>query len=90
MHGHVPFYQLRNVEGAPRLPADYSTMLLAALVPPLWFIIMNPRVRPSADSSVLQKCSVLQTRKFSLDAWKNDNAAKCSDHAHGHALRIVL
>lgn len=45
MHGHIPFYQLRNVEGAPRLPADYSTMMLAALVPPLWFIIMNPRVQ---------------------------------------------
>eukprot|EP00892_Ulva_mutabilis_P010310 jgi/Ulvmu1/7651/UM038_0080.1 len=45
MHGHKPFYQLRNVEGAPRLPADYSTMMLAALVPPLWFSIMNPRVQ---------------------------------------------
>lgn len=45
MRGHVPFYQLRNVEGAPRLPADYSTMMLVAWLPPLWFTIMNPRVR---------------------------------------------
>jgi alkane 1-monooxygenase len=29
---------------APRLPAGYGAMLLLALVPPLWFRVMNPRV----------------------------------------------
>ena len=29
---------------APQLPAGYGTMFLLALVPPLWFRVMNPRV----------------------------------------------
>lgn len=29
---------------APELPAGYAAMLLAALVPPLWFRLMNPRL----------------------------------------------
>ena len=32
------------IHGAPRLPAGYATMLLVALIPPLWFYMMNPRV----------------------------------------------
>lgn len=58
MRGHVPFYQLRNVEGAPRLPADYSTMMLVAWLPPLWFSIMNPRVCARLRSSPSVPCSV--------------------------------
>jgi alkane 1-monooxygenase len=30
---------------APALPAGYAVMYLLALVPPLWFRVMNPRVR---------------------------------------------
>lgn len=44
MHGSRPYYELESVEGAPKLPACYSAMVLLALVPPLWFCIMNPRV----------------------------------------------
>lgn len=44
MHGNKPFYRLENVEGAPRLPGNYSMMILVALFPPLWFWVMNPRV----------------------------------------------
>ncbi len=36
---------LRHHEDAPQLPAGYATMVLLALVPPLWKRIMNPRVR---------------------------------------------
>jgi len=39
-----PYDKLREHEGAPELPAGYATMLLVALVPPLWFRWMNPRV----------------------------------------------
>lgn len=39
-----PFDALRHHEGAPQLPAGYATMVLAALVPPLWFRLMDPRV----------------------------------------------
>ncbi|MEZ6014612.1 MAG: alkane 1-monooxygenase [Planctomycetota bacterium] len=39
-----PYDQLRPLEGASELPAGYPTMMLAALVPPLWFRWMDPRV----------------------------------------------
>ena len=35
---------LRSFEVSPQLPAGYATMLLVALVPPLWRRIMDPRV----------------------------------------------
>jgi alkane 1-monooxygenase len=44
MHGHRPYYTLNHLEGAPKLPASYSTMILLAMVPPAWFCVMNPRV----------------------------------------------
>jgi alkane 1-monooxygenase len=39
-----PYERLRHQDDAPQLPAGYATMLLLALVPPLWFRVMNPRV----------------------------------------------
>lgn len=41
-----PYEMLRHWDEteAPQLPAGYPAMLLAALVPPLWFRIMDPRV----------------------------------------------
>ena len=38
-----PYQILRHTSEAPQLPAGYSVMILLALVPPLWFAIMNPR-----------------------------------------------
>lgn len=43
--------------GAPQLPAGYATMLMVAMIPPLWFRLMNPRVeawraaRPPLDAA---------------------------------------
>lgn len=39
-----PFDQLRHRDGAPQLPAGYAAMVLLALVPRLWFRVMDPRV----------------------------------------------
>ncbi len=39
-----PYWALRHFDEAPQLPAGYATMLLAALVPPLWRRLMDPRV----------------------------------------------
>ncbi|MBC7987115.1 MAG: alkane 1-monooxygenase [Sphingomonadaceae bacterium] len=36
-----PFYKLRHHDEAPQLPYGYSGMFLLALVPPLWFRIMD-------------------------------------------------
>ncbi|OZG71241.1 alkane 1-monooxygenase [Hahella sp. CCB-MM4] len=35
---------LRHYESAPQLPAGYAAMVVLALIPPLWFKVMNPRV----------------------------------------------
>ncbi|MCS6928673.1 MAG: alkane 1-monooxygenase [Saprospiraceae bacterium] len=39
---------LRHLEESPQLPFGYPTSILLALIPPLWFRIMNPRL-PKAD-----------------------------------------
>ena len=39
-----PFYDLRHLAEAPQLPAGYPLMMFIALVPPLWFAVMDPRV----------------------------------------------
>ncbi len=50
------FDSLREIEGQPRLPAGLMPMYVTAMIPPLWFAIMNPRVaavragRPLADA----------------------------------------
>ena len=36
---------LRHFDESPQLPAGYPGSMLMALVPPLWFRVMNPRVR---------------------------------------------
>lgn len=35
---------LRHYDNVPTLPAGYAVMILLALVPPLWFWVMDPRV----------------------------------------------
>ncbi|MDN5760181.1 MAG: alkane 1-monooxygenase, partial [Tomitella sp.] len=38
------YQTLRNMEEAPQLPAGYATMILVAVVPPLWRKVMDPKV----------------------------------------------
>ncbi|MGC5311292.1 alkane 1-monooxygenase [Micromonospora zamorensis] len=38
------YQTLRSFDTAPRLPAGYATMVVVALVPPLWRRVMDPRV----------------------------------------------
>ncbi len=38
------YQSLRHFDDVPQLPSGYATMVLVALVPPLWFRVMNPRV----------------------------------------------
>jgi len=47
------YQSLELVPGAPRLPAGYGAMFWLALVPPLWFRVMNPRVAAArADAPI--------------------------------------
>ena len=43
-HSGRPYPILRHHESAPQLPTGYAGMMVLALVPPLWFAVMNPRV----------------------------------------------
>jgi len=43
LHAGRRYQILRHVEGAPQLPDGYATMILLALVPPLWRRVMDPR-----------------------------------------------
>jgi len=47
-HAHMqrPYEALRSIPSAPQLPAGYPTLVLAALLPPLWFRLMHPRLPP--------------------------------------------
>ena len=40
-----PLLQTYREEEAPALPSGYPVIAAAALIPPLWFRMMNPRVR---------------------------------------------
>jgi alkane 1-monooxygenase len=43
---------LRHFDSAPQLPAGYATMIVLALVPPLWFKVMDPRVVQHYDGDL--------------------------------------
>lgn len=36
---------LRHIDASPQMPTGYPGMMLMATVPPLWFAIMNPKVK---------------------------------------------
>jgi len=41
---HLPYTVLKHQHSAPQLPSGYPGMILLALIPPLWFKVMNPRL----------------------------------------------
>lgn len=41
----IRYQVLRHFHDSPQLPFGYATMILLTLLPPLWFFIMNPRVK---------------------------------------------
>lgn len=59
----VPFYQLKAVPEAPQLPTGYLGSILLALIPPLWFYLMAPRLaqwentyRPAETATTTPDC----------------------------------
>lgn len=44
LHALRPYQTLRHCPESPKLPYSYSTMALIALIPPLWFRIMDKRL----------------------------------------------
>ena len=44
LYSRRPYQTLHHIGHSPQLPAGYAAMVVMALIPPLWFSIMNPRV----------------------------------------------
>ena len=46
------YQTLRSFDGAPNLPSGYASMIILALVPPLWRKVMDPRVLAHYDGDI--------------------------------------
>jgi alkane 1-monooxygenase len=44
----LPYQNLRDMADTPRLPTGYFGMMIVAMIPPLWFRVMDPRVIAAA------------------------------------------
>ncbi|CAA9477637.1 MAG: Alkane-1 monooxygenase [uncultured Solirubrobacteraceae bacterium] len=53
-HAHPTrrFQALRHFDEAPELPSGYATMIVLALLPPLWRRVMDPRVLAHYDGDI--------------------------------------
>ena len=59
------YQSLRSFQNLPELPSGYPLMFAMALVPPLWFAVMNPKVMAWAQGD-LSKVNVLPTMRERL------------------------
>lgn len=62
-----PFQALRHFGEAPELPSGYATMLLPALIPPMWFKMMDQRVFNHYKGD-LNKANIFPKRRTQLMA----------------------
>ena len=60
-HPARPYQALLHHDDSPKLPTGYAGMVPLALIPPLWFAVMNPRVpaQPSGMSNAGQATASL-------------------------------
>jgi alkane 1-monooxygenase len=58
---------LRNEDEAPNLPGGYPLMILLALVPPLWFRAMNPRVEAYYEGDLLGRANLTRRARTKLE-----------------------
>ena len=49
-HPHKSYPVLDHYDEAPQMPAGYPAMMVLAALPPLWFRVMNPRLKPLASN----------------------------------------
>lgn len=45
MYGGRPYHLLKHHDNSPELPGGYASMIFPALLPPLWFAIVHPRLK---------------------------------------------
>jgi alkane 1-monooxygenase len=52
-----PYWALRALPDAPELPLGYAAMVMVALVPPLFFRWMDPRVAEVRQTAAMTRCA---------------------------------
>jgi alkane 1-monooxygenase len=62
------FDALRELDGQPRLPGGLMPMYLTAMIPPLWFAIMNPRVKAVSETSEGKPAPARAARRQAVEA----------------------
>lgn len=45
---------LRHIDESPQMPTGYPGMMILAIIPPLWFSIMNPRIKKIRQQELAQ------------------------------------
>jgi alkane 1-monooxygenase len=60
------YQSLRSFDDLPELPSGYPLMFAIALVPPLWFAVMDPRTVDWADGD-FSKLNVLPEKRDALE-----------------------
>lgn len=66
-HPSRPYQLLRVTESMPMLPLGYPGMFLLAMIPPLWFKVIDPLLMKRVDHD-LEKVNILQSKRDSLVA----------------------
>ena len=76
-HAHPTrrYQALRDEKGAPALPTGYASMILLALVPPMWNRVMDPRVLDHFDGDMSRANIVPSKRERVLRRYPAAQAA---------------
>jgi len=45
LYGGRPYHLLKHHDASPELPGGYASMIFPALIPPLWFAIVHPKLK---------------------------------------------
>ena len=53
-YAHLPYSILRHHDEAPQLPSGYPGMILLALIPPLWFKVMDKKVAEFNNKTIIE------------------------------------
>lgn len=68
-HAHParPYQSLRSFEDSPQLPTGYPGCMVLAMIPPLWFRVMDPKVVKWAGGDI-QQANLYEPAKARLQA----------------------
>ncbi|WP_076825533.1 MULTISPECIES: alkane 1-monooxygenase [unclassified Frankia] len=78
----VRYQSLRSFSFAPQLPTGYGTMILASLVPRLWFQVMDPRVVAHYDGDVTRANLDPRRRADLVARFGGMDAGRATDVGH--------